>query len=71
MAKYFLTIDTAPEREVTRDEFIAMERICGFIPKPGCGPCATGGFGLSKAGVSIRGRIEESLQDLREEMGLK
>lgn len=42
--RYFVRDHGGPEREVDADGFIAKERGCGFHPKPGCGPFATGGF---------------------------
>lgn len=33
--------------EITQEQFISAERANGFHPKPGCGPCATGGFSSS------------------------
>lgn len=32
------------ERETDINGYIDFERSCGFHPKPGCGPLATGGF---------------------------
>lgn len=56
---YFLRFGNGPEREVTEEEFIAVERSAGFYPKAGCGPLATGGF--SKGDVS--GRIEHRTKE--------
>lgn len=42
--RYFLTRGDGPKLEVTQDEFLAAERLAGFVPKPGCGPASTGGF---------------------------
>ena len=54
--RYYLTIGTQPEAEVTEEEFVRAERRAGFHPKPGCGPVATGGFGSG----AIKGRVDYS-----------
>jgi len=51
--RYFVTEDGV-ETETTMEGFVAMERRCGFHPKPGCGPIATGSFSSG----SRSGRIE-------------
>lgn len=57
MAKYFLTIDGKPEREVSVDEFMSAEHNAGFHSKfEGCP--ATAGFSSSKAGYSVSGRVD-------------
>lgn len=63
MPRYFVKIDDCPEREVTAEEFVRAERDAGFHPKPGCGPFATAGFGVTRydgpdGRRSINGRIE-------------
>lgn len=52
--RYFVTDHDDVERETDARGFIDMERRCGFRPKPGCGPFATGGFSQGNRG----GRIE-------------
>ena len=52
--RYFVTDHDGVERETDARGFIAMEANCGFRPKPGCGPFATGGFSSGRRG----GRIE-------------
>lgn len=52
--RYFVTDHDGAERETDAAGFIAMERRCGFRPKPGCGPFATAGFSSGHRG----GRIE-------------
>lgn len=52
--RYFVTEDDGIERETDAAGFLAMERQCGFRPKPGCGPFATAGFSSGTRG----GRIE-------------
>lgn len=42
--RYFVTDHDGVERETDSNGYISMERSCGFHPKPGCGPFATGGF---------------------------
>lgn len=42
--RYFVTDGDGGERETDIDGYIHMERICGFTPKSGCGPVATGSF---------------------------
>lgn len=42
--RYFVTDHDGIERETDARGFLDMERSCGFRPKPGCGPFATGGF---------------------------
>lgn len=60
--RYFVTDEDGIERETDAAGFIAMERRCGFQPKPGCGPFATGGFFQSKPcnghWITRTGRIE-------------
>jgi hypothetical protein len=57
MAKYFLTVDGNPEREVTEDEFMSAEHNAGFRSKfEGCP--ATAGFSSSKSGCSVSGRVD-------------
>lgn len=57
-AHYWIKQDTEPWREVSREEFICAEREAGFVPKAGCGPVATAGFGMSGPDGSISGKIE-------------
>lgn len=53
--RYFLRLGVSePEREVTRQEYVAAERAAGFYPKPGLGPEATGAFWHGQ----VEGRIE-------------
>lgn len=51
--RYFVTDDDGIERETDQAGFIAMERRCGFRPKPGCGPFATAGFSSGTASCRI------------------
>lgn len=51
--RYWVKFGSLPWQEVTAEQFIEMEHIAGFYPKPGCGPFATGGF----YGNDIKGRI--------------
>lgn len=51
--RYFVTDDEGIERETDAKGFIAMERQCGFRPKPGH-DFATGGFSQGRR----EGRIE-------------
>lgn len=44
--------------EVSQDEFVKEERDAGFIPKPGCGPVATTGFGIHKPTEEWKGDID-------------
>lgn len=57
-SRYYLKYDSKPEQQVSREEFIAAERSCGFFPKANCGPVTTAGFGVSGPNGSINGRIE-------------
>ena len=52
--RYFITEGDDVERETDGAGFISLERSCGFRPKPGCGPFATGGFSSGNRS----GRIE-------------
>lgn len=60
--RYFLTVNDV-EREVDAEAFIAMERACGFHPKPGCGPFATAGFSSHGMDGCRKGRIEIDRRD--------
>ena len=42
--RYFVAGHDGVERETDTAGFISMEGNCGFRPKAGCGPFATGGF---------------------------
>jgi len=59
---YYITEGDGVERQVTQAEFVQYENRCGFRPKPGCGPVATGGFsgtaGFLGTGPTIRGRVQ-------------
>lgn len=57
--RYFITDDDGVEQETDEAGFIAMERRCGFRPKPGCGPFATANFSSGKRS----GRIEMAKTD--------
>lgn len=68
-AHYYVKRNGEPWREVSKLEFIAAERDAGFIPKAGCGPIATAGFGRSGPDGSIDGKIEyDSPEDMLEEI---
>ena len=58
--KYQIKMGKGKWRTVSLDEYVAMERLCGFRPKPGCGPTATASFGSTKMegkyAISIEGR---------------
>ena len=58
--RYFITDDDGIEIETDAAGFIAMEARCGFRPKPGCGPFATGGFSSGDR----EGRIEREFDGL-------
>lgn len=73
--RYYLTENRSPEREVSAEEWLAAERAAGFVPKPTCGPFATGGFGKTYPdGSGIHGRIESDpggwSEELREALEL-
>ena len=55
MYKYFLNI-SGNEKQVTREEFIEMERSCEFYSKIS-GEIATGGFSFSKGSLEIKGIV--------------
>lgn len=56
-SRYFLApADTEDWQEVTQERFVAAERAAGFIPKPGLGPVATGGF--SSTAAKFKGKVE-------------
>jgi hypothetical protein len=54
--RYFIADNDGIERETDAAGFIAHERSCGFRPKPGCGPFATGGF----TSGNRHGRVERA-----------
>lgn len=56
--KYFIKMWDLVEMEVSKEQFIRAEAVCGFFPKIE-GETATGGFGFDKQGMSIKGRIEK------------
>lgn len=66
MSRYYLRRNRGRWREVSRDGFIAAEREAGFIPKSGCGPLATAGFGISGPDLELDGRIEGMDDELSE-----
>lgn len=69
MHRYFLKYDDGPEQEVTKAEFVAEERRCGFRNTMGQPrEPATAGFGAERYGVRIKGRVETDYQTLIEEM---
>lgn len=51
--RYWLRISGFAWQEATQDQFVNAERACGFYPKFGCGPVATGGF----SNRSTEGRV--------------
>ena len=52
------------EVEVTKEQFIEAERLCGFYPKIE-GETATGGFSFNnKKGFEAKGRIEYGKTDV-------
>lgn len=55
--KYFIKLFDRLELEVTKEQFIETEKVCGFYPKVE-GETATGGFGYQKMGLEVKGRIE-------------
>lgn len=55
--KYYLTMLGLFELEVSKEQFMEAERLCGFYPKED-GELATGGFGFEKNGFQCKGRIE-------------
>jgi hypothetical protein len=57
-SRYFLRYNRGPWEQVSETEFIVAEREAGFIPKAGCGPLATAGFGCSGPNGSVDGKIE-------------
>ena len=52
--RYFIKFGNFYEREVSKEEFMQMERFCGFYPKVR-GKTATADFGMLKDGVEIKG----------------
>lgn len=55
--KYYIKLFDRIEIEVTKEQFIQTEEVCGFYSKTH-GEIATGGFGFSKLGLEVKGRIE-------------
>lgn len=63
--RYFLAPNTETPvwQEVTEEDFVRAEQGAGFLPKPGCGPVATGGFSAGgQQGTSIS--LEKHLTQL-------
>jgi hypothetical protein len=61
MTKYFIKT-TPPMKdwvECTKDEYMKMERFCGFFSKFDNEP-ATGSFGKWKDDIEIQGKTEEN-----------
>jgi hypothetical protein len=56
--KYFLKLFGLIEVEVTKEQFIKTEMMCGFYPKIE-GETATDGFGFDKSGFEVQGRIQK------------
>lgn len=59
--KYFIQLCDLIEIEVSKQQFIEIENLCGFYPKV-LGETATGGFDIDKQGMSIKGRIDYDLK---------
>lgn len=60
--KYYLQLGDRPENEVTKEEYIAMERVAGFRSKFGPDHVATSAF--SAGGVN--GCVRYELRDLHD-----
>ena len=56
--KYFIQLFGLIEVEVSKQQFIEAEKLCGFYSKIE-GENATHGFGIIKYGFECKGRIEE------------
>lgn len=57
--RYFTTVGNGPEHEVTKAEFVALERACGFHDTMGQPEePATASFSSEQKGVKASGRIE-------------
>ncbi len=56
--KYYISMSSIGEKEVTKEEFMEMEMFCGFYPKI-IGETATENFGMIKDGIKIKGRKEK------------
>lgn len=54
--RYWTKKNTEEWKEVTLEQFMAAERMCGFYPKEGLGP-ATGGFVSTTSHGEIKGAI--------------
>jgi hypothetical protein len=56
--RFYLTEGDGPEREVSKAEFVSVERRAGFVDTLGeHDEPATAGFGAATAGTEIRGRV--------------
>jgi len=65
MARYYITEGEMPEVEVTKADFVAIERREGFHNTTGePDEPATGGFGSHRSGVGVSGRIASELNPL-------
>lgn len=62
-ARYFLKVGIHDEREVTMEAFMEAEQLCGFRPKPYCGPLATSGFTFDNGSTMLVGRIMYQNED--------
>ena len=65
---YYIKRNGGAWAEVSEEEFILAEREAGFVPKSGCGPLATAGFGINGPQGSMDGKIEyDSPEDYLQE----
>lgn len=60
--KYFIKLFGLIEVEVTKEQFIQTEELCGFYSKTEGEP-ATWDFGFNKNGLEIKGRQQKDETD--------
>lgn len=60
--KYYISTSFNPQIEVSKEQFMATERMCGFYSKIE-GKTATYGFGMMKDGFEIKGVVKTKVRE--------